>query len=149
MPVPNDRDAALALLPGLQGAHQHLHDRIWDGPISAATLERCRLRMAQLLRSPRALGERSPRVGLDDDAVARLSRWYEDPTLDGGDRACLAFAELFVIDPHAITDEQAAAVTTAYGDAGLVHLTTALGLWDNLHRFDNALALLAGTTEEI
>ena len=42
----------------------------------------------------------------------------------------------------------AAAVVAAYGEAGLVHLTTALGLWENLHRFDNALALLAGTPEE-
>jgi hypothetical protein len=141
--VPSDRDAALALLPGLADAHRELHRTVWDGPVPAEVLERCRLRLAQLHRSTRALQERSAHAPLGDAAVGRLSQWYEDPSLDDGARVCIAFAELFAIDPHAIGDEHAAAVVDAFGDAGLVHLTTALGLWENLHRFDNALAMLA------
>lgn len=142
MDLPADRDDAIALLPGLAAAHRHLHTVVWDGPVPAATLERCRLRTAQLLRSPRALAERTPAAGLGDGDLARLPQWPTDPTLDAGTRACLAFAEQFLIDPHGITDAMAHAVTDAYGDAGLVHLTTALGLWENTHRLDLALALL-------
>ncbi|MFM7535638.1 MAG: hypothetical protein ACKO91_07580 [Acidimicrobiales bacterium] len=150
MAVPAERDAALALLPGLAEAHRHLHAAVWDGSVPAPVLERCRLRMAQLLGARRALDERSaPAVaaGFDDENSA-VAQWPTDPRLDDGARACLAFAELFVIDPHAIDDSQAAAVVAAYGEAGLVTLTTALGIWENQHRFDNALGLLAGSSQE-
>jgi alkylhydroperoxidase family enzyme len=151
MAVPAERDAALALLPGLFEAHHRLHAAVWDGPIPAPVLERCRLRMAQLLGAARALGERSPAAvaaGFTEADAACVAQWPTDPGLDDGTRACLAFAELFVIDPHAIDDSQAAAVVDAYGEAGLVTLTTGLGIWENQHRFDNALGLLAGPGEE-
>jgi alkylhydroperoxidase family enzyme len=151
MAVPLDRDAALALLPGLAEAHATLHAVVWDGPIPAPVLERCRLRSAQLHGAERALAERSPvatAAGFGEADAAAVPGWPTDASLDDAARACLAFTELFVIDPHAIADDQAAAVVAGYGEAGLVALTTALGLWENVHRFDKALRLLAGAGEE-
>jgi alkylhydroperoxidase family enzyme len=138
------RDDVLGLRPELAAEVRRLHDAIWSGPVSPVTLELCRLRMATLLRSPGALAERSPpavAAGLDEARIAALPSWPTDPMFSAEERACLAVAELWVIDPHAITDDDAAAVLAALGPAGMVTFTTALGVWDGQHRFDNALGV--------
>lgn len=136
---PAERAEILGLRPELAAAHARLIDALWDGPVPAQTLELCRLRMAQLLAAGAALVERSPQAPLSPDRVGALARWSTDPAYTDDERACLAFTELFVVAHHDITDDQAAAVRQAHGDAGLVTLTTALAVWENQHRFDIAL----------
>ena len=136
---PADRAEILGLRPELAAAHARLVDALWDGPMPAETLELCRLRMAQLLAAGVALVERSPQATLSPDRVAALPRWANDGAFTDDEKACLAFTELFVVAHHDITDEQAAAVRHAHGEAGLVALTTALSVWENQHRFDIAL----------
>lgn len=121
-----------------------LHDAIWAGPVSPVTLELCRLRMATLLRCRSAWQERTPAAiaaGLDEAHIADLPSWPSSARFTAEQRACLGFAELWVIDPHAITDADAATVVDHLGEAGMVAFTTALAVWDGQHRFDNALAV--------
>ena len=141
MGQPADRAMILALRPELAEAHERLIETIWRSAVPPETLELCRLRMAQLLDSRPALRERTEGVALTEQRVEKLAQWPSDPAFTADERACLAFAELFVIDQHAITDEQAAAVTDALGHAGFVAFTTALAVWENQHRFDNAMGV--------
>ena len=133
------REDVLALRPELAAAHHRLIDSVWDSPVPARTLEFCRLRMAQLLRCQPALTERSAPSGLSDAEIGRLPQWPVDPLFNAAERTCLEFAELFVIDCHAITDELAASARAVLGDAGMVAFTTALAVWENQHRLDNIL----------
>ena len=142
------RSDVLALRSELAGEHARVLEAIWSGPVSAVTLELCRLRMATLLRSPAALAERTPAAraaGLDEDRIGKLAAWPTDPSFSDEERACLAVAEKWVIDHHAITDDEIAAMTNALGVEGTVTLTTALAVWDGQHRFDKALAVRSAT----
>ena len=47
----------------------------------------------------------------------------------------LGFAEKFVVDAHAVTDEDAARVVVHLGDPGLVALSEAVALFDGFARF--------------
>jgi alkylhydroperoxidase family enzyme len=135
----------LALRPELAAAHDALLDSIWDAA-DPIVLELCRLRMAKLMGAGVAQAERSPAAvaaGLTDDLVGRLPRWPEDPAFTGAHRAALGFTEQWVIDHHGITDDHVATLTEALGAEGVVVLTTALGVWDNQHRLDGALGVVA------
>lgn len=138
------RADVLGLRPELSAEVARLHDVIWAGPVSPVTLELCRLRMATLLRSPAALAERTEAArlaGCDEARITALPSWPTDPGFSDEERACIAFAEKWVIDPHSISDDDAAAVLDALGPDGVVTFTTALGVWDGQHRFDNALGI--------
>ena len=138
---PAKRDEILALRPELALAHRRLINAIWQSQVPPETLELCRLRMAQLLRSQLALSERSEpeNAQLSEGRIGQLSQWPTDPLYSADERTCLEFTELFVIDPHAISDELAARVRAVLGDAGMVGLTTALAVWENQHRLDTIL----------
>jgi alkylhydroperoxidase family enzyme len=138
------RDEVLGLRPELAAEHARLLEAIWSGPVSPVTLELCRLRMATLLRCAPALAERSPAAlaaGLDEERIARLPAWPTDPGTTDEERACIGFAEQYVIDHHGVTDEQVATLVDLLGDEGVVTFTTALVVWENQHRFDNALGV--------
>jgi alkylhydroperoxidase family enzyme len=146
------REELLDLRPPLRAAHQRLVEAIWASGVPAPALELCRLRMAQILRCAPALTERyeAPiRAGLTESKIAKLAQWPRDPAFDDTERACIEFAELFVIDQHAITDIQAEHLRNLLGEAAMVAFTTALGVWDNQHRFDNALAIALPTNPTI
>jgi alkylhydroperoxidase family enzyme len=140
--APIDRREVLELRPELAAAHHRLHATIWECGIAPSILELCRLRMAQLLQCAPALAERSPRIDVAEERVAHLAQWPTNPLYSDDERTCLEFAELFVIDQHAITDGQAEAVRQALSESGFVAFTTALAIWENQHRFDNALGVL-------
>lgn len=82
--------------------------------LEPALLERCRMRVAALLSS-------------DAEPL--------DATVLGVERACLAFTDKFVLDPHGVTDDDAAAVVAHLGDAGMIAFVQALALFDGFARF--------------
>jgi AhpD family alkylhydroperoxidase len=140
------RADVFALLPELGTEHARLLDTIWAGSVSPVTLELARLRMATLLRCGPALAERSAAAtaaGLSEDRIARLPAWPTDPEFSEEERACLAFAEKYVLDQHSVTDDEVAAVVEAIGPAGMVTFTTALAVWECQHRLDKALGVSA------
>ena len=141
----SDRTGLLALLPELAAAHDALVAELWARG-DAVVLELCRLRMATLLGASVAYAERSPAAvvaGLTEDLAARLPAWPHDPAFTDAHRVALAFTEQWTIDHHGITDAQVVALQDVLGAEGVVVLTTALGVWDNQHRFDLALDVIA------
>jgi len=101
-------------------------------------LELCRLRVAQLLGCAPELAIRwrpARDAGLDEAKIAVLPRWPTHPSFTDAERACLTVAERFVLDPHGLTDDEAAAARAHLGDAGLVALLEALALFDGFARF--------------
>jgi alkylhydroperoxidase family enzyme len=117
-------------------------DEVWaSDALPPGTLELCRVRIAQLLGVP---SEQEVRLGAEvaglEDKLAQLSAWTDDARFTPVDRACLAFAEQFVLDTQALDDPTAAAVRAVVGDAGLVTLALGVGLAEGMVRAAVALA---------
>lgn len=77
-------------------------------------LEICRARVVQLLRS-----DAPPLAGHATDIEA----------------TCLAFTDKFVLDPHGVTDGEAAAVIAHLGEPRMIAFVQALALFDGFERF--------------
>jgi len=106
--------------------------------VDPVILELCRLRIAQLHGCEAELRVRyQPALdaGLTEEKIAALADAGDSPLYSDAERACVALAELFAMDPHAITDADAARVTAVLGDAGTVALVEALALFDGFARF--------------
>lgn len=143
-PPSGTRAAALGTRPELAAAHARLLAVLWAGTVSPVTLELCRLRMATLLASQAALAERTPAAlaaGLTEERIGRLSLWATDPSFTPEERACIAFAEQFVLDHDQISADDVQQLTELLTPEGVVTFTTALIAWENQHRFDNALRI--------
>lgn len=132
-------DRTFGLRPDLYEDFRRFYALFWEQRLlDPVLLELCRLRVASLHGCASELAVRyraAVDAGLDEDKVAALDRAAGDPRFDETERAVVAFAELFTIDPHAITDDDAARVRDALGDAGLVALVEALALFDGFARF--------------
>jgi len=137
--TPPTLDGVFGLRPELYQAWRGFRDVFWDEAlVDPVVLELCRLRVATLHACAAELAQRTPAAhaaGLDEQKLAALADWASDPRFDARERACLRFAEQFVLDPHGITDADAAAVVAALGEPGLVALIEALALFDGFCRF--------------
>jgi alkylhydroperoxidase family enzyme len=118
-------DDTLALRPALRDDLRRFESLLWESGVDRDVLDLCRLRVAQLLGCDAVLRETTR----DLDALRRWPTQYDERT-----RACLAFAEAFVMDPRAITDADAAAVVAHLGAPGLVAFAEALAIFDGLTR---------------
>lgn len=129
----NNRDDIIATVPGIAEPFKRLYASFWQLPqIPAETLELCRLRLAQLNRS--SLDGNLAEVPISADKRNSVANWVNNSLFTKGEQASLAFTEVYAMDPQAITDELADDVKTHYGDAGLVALVEALGIFNGLAR---------------
>lgn len=136
-------EEVLGLRPELEVLLGDYLDQAWSG-CDAVLLELCRLRIATLhgdvvqqrLRHDTALA-----AGLTEDKVAALARHHDSPLFSELERACVSYAELYVIDVHSITDADADRVKAGMSDAEFVAFTVALGLFDGIGRFRLILGL--------
>ena len=120
-------------LPDLAAARDTLHASLWQQEhLPGAVLELCRLRLAQLHASEQdaALVE----YELAAEKRAALRNWHACDLFNDAERDCLSFTEVYAMDAAALTDQQAEAVKSHYGDAGLVALIEALGVFDGAIR---------------
>ena len=80
-------------------------------------------------------------------AQPAAARHANSPDIDGEPdertRACLAFAEQWTLDPHAMTDEQAAEVTTHLSPTECASFTMALAVMEAQIRADRTLRALS------
>jgi alkylhydroperoxidase family enzyme len=138
-------DRVLGLCPDLCADYHAFAALFWEqDSVGAVVLELCRLRIAQLLRCEgelRLRHEPARAAGLDEAKIARLDRWPTAPDFTEVERACLAYAEQFVLDAHAISDAQAAEVASHLTPAGLVALTEALALFEGFARFRTVMGV--------
>lgn len=84
-------------------------------------LDLCRLRVAQLLGCPEQRGS-----VVDEATLEALPQWPTHHGFDSTERACLAFAEQFVIDVASMPDDMALAVVDALGAEGCADFVNAL-----------------------
>ncbi len=119
--------------------------RLWDpAVVDPVVLDLCRLRVAQLVGCGAELAVRSrPAVtaGLSEETVADLASWPASSHFDETQRACLGFAEQFVIDPSGIDADHRARVRAAIGYRRLVGLAQALAVFDGFARFRTVLGI--------
>jgi alkylhydroperoxidase family enzyme len=139
-------DRTFGLRPNLYDAWRDFMAAFWERrAVDPVILELCRLQVARIHGCAAELAIRHrPAIdaGLSEAQVAALGR--SEAPFEPAQRACLRFAEMFVRDPHAITDADAAAVVEHLGEAGLVALAEALALFDGFCRF----RLLLGVAPE-
>ncbi|HEY5251830.1 MAG TPA: carboxymuconolactone decarboxylase family protein [Acidimicrobiales bacterium] len=144
-------DRLFALRPNLFVAFQDFYARLWDPRVmDPVILELCRLRMARLLGCDAELAVRSaPAVdaGLSETTVGELASWPTSPAFDDTTRACLSFAEQFVIDPSGIGRFERAAIRAAVGFPRLVGLAQAVAVFDGFSRFRLVLGIGGATID--
>jgi hypothetical protein len=136
-------DRVLGLCPELHADYRTFR-ALCCAAVDPDLLELCRLRVIRLVGGDEDGSARDePVTGakLDDRKRAALSAWPTSPHFTADERACLEFAEQFVLDPHGISDAQAAAVSAHLGARGLVALTEALALFEG---FSRVQAMLGG-----
>ena len=134
-----DFERVFALRPNLFEDFRSFYALFWQKRlVDPVLLELCRLRIAQLHGCESELRVRyQPAVdaGLTEEKIAALPDAADSSLYGEAERACIALAELFAMDPHAITDADAARVTAVLGDAGTVALVEALAMFDGFARF--------------
>lgn len=124
--------ADAGLSPAVHVRLVELEASLWSGTLDDDLLRLVRARAAQLIGAPLADG---------DDAVAETARtWPTSPEVDERSRTVLRWAEQFVIDPHGITDEDAAALRAVLDPRQCGELTTAIAVFEALARTRVALA---------
>ncbi|MFT5203538.1 MAG: hypothetical protein ACI9C1_002938 [Candidatus Aldehydirespiratoraceae bacterium] len=116
------------LSPNIAIEFAALIDGVWDGRMDPGLLERCRVRMCELIGAPPDAGRHAstPTPAIDGPLVDDV----------------LAFAELWIIDPHAITDDMAAAVRRHLNDREVAAFTIGLATIEAQAR----LAIALGAT---
>lgn len=122
--------------PEVFAAYAAYVDEVWSSQdLPPGALELCRVRIAQLLGATREQRVRlGPEVPGLEDKLAHVTSWPDDQRFTTADRACLAFAEQFVLDTQALDDPTAEAVRAEVGDAGLVTLALGVGLAEGMVR---------------
>jgi alkylhydroperoxidase family enzyme len=130
----------LARRPELHAAWRDFARLFWEKRlVHPRLLELARARIAQMLGAgvPDVCDAmRDARAAIDPRQRAALGAWWEHGDLfDATERACLRFAEQFVLDAQQISDADAHAVKDALGDAGLVAFVEALAILDGFSRF--------------
>ena len=138
-------ERAFELRPDLFSAVRDFASLFWEKPLLDPTLlELCRMRVGQMNGAELpALCDamRAARAALPAAKVAALASWWSSDVYGDTERACLRFAEQFVLDPKGISDADAAAVVAALGDAGTVALVEALAILDGFSRFARFLEI--------
>ena len=138
-------DALLELTPAAATLRAY-RDAVWSDPAGdPALLELCRLRIAQLLGIDPAALTRHPvalAAGLVDADVGELSRWPTSARFAARQRAALAFAEQWFLDPSAMRDEDCAVLRGALGEPGCAAFTLGLALIEATLRLELALGVV-------
>ena len=142
-------DRAFGLRPDLYGPFREFYAVFWrDQLVDPVVLELCRLRVAQLLGCASEMDVRYGQAtagGLTETMVDALAQWPTSECFDDAQRAALAFAEQFVIDPQGIRGPVRDELRRHFEVPEVVALTEALALFDGFTRFRLVLGVDAST----
>ena len=144
----SDRNTMLSALPAMAEKFSVLYESLFQQThIASSTLEVCRLRLAQLHRSE--VEWQREDVDIKIEQRRQLADWANSESFSAAERACLEFTEMYAMDAQSISDGQAEAVKLHYGDAGLVALVEALGIFDGMTRLSLLWQLPAAGDERL
>ena len=133
------RDEIVAHAPTLATHFSAFYGSFSKQPyVPLQTLELCRLRVAQLHQCVEAF--EGVEYAIAAEQKDKLTEWTQCASFSAAEKACLAFAEVYCMDPSSITDEHAEAVKAHYKDAGLVVLVEALGVYYGMTRLSQMWA---------
>lgn len=138
-------DRTFGLRHAAYARFRDLYGGLWDPAVlDPRILELCRLRIATILgcETERAVryGDAAA-AGVDEATVAALPQWPTSPAFSAGERACIAFAEQYVMDPHELTDAHFEDLHRHLDAPALATLTLAVAMFDALGRFRLALGV--------
>lgn len=140
---------AFGLRPELYADWQAFNDLFWTERLVEPTLlELCRIRVAQILGCAAEERRRTPQAvaaGFDEALVAELADWPRSQRFSAVQRACLRLTDGFVLDPHGVTDADAAAVAARLPPPEMMALIEALAVFDGFTRFRLILGLEAAS----
>jgi alkylhydroperoxidase family enzyme len=132
-------DSVFGLRPDLYGPFREFYAVFWrDRLVDPVVLELCRLRVGQLLGCESELAVRYAPEGVEPvpvELVRALPQWPTSDRFDASQRAALAFAEQFVIDPKGIRGPVRDELRAQFALPEVVALTEALALFDGFTRF--------------
>lgn len=138
-------DQCFGLRPAAYDRFRELYRGLWDAAVlDPRILELCRLRIATILGCD---SERAIRFGEGVDAgvteadVAELPQWPTSPSFTDVERACIGFAEQYVMDPHELTDAQFEVLHQHLDKPAIATLALAVAMFDALTRFRLALGV--------
>ena len=115
-------------LPNIEAKFADFDNSFWQQQhLPPAVLELCRLRVAQLHQHNSEL-EPVP-FEITKAKKDNLTQWASAGIYDDAEQACIGFTEVYCMDVAAISDSDADAVKAHFGEAGLVALVQALGLF--------------------
>lgn len=117
--------------------------------VEPTLLELCRVRIAQLVGSTfdQSLRYRpAAAAGLTDEKTTRVSQYATSPEFSERERTALAFAEQFVMQSSAITDEEVAELQRHLTPEEFIYFVKALNVMDQFSRANSAFGLRAPTT---
>lgn len=117
------RDAVLGLHPETYDLHKTFLGAC-DTAVDPSLIELCRARMAQVLRGREELARHTP------ETLERLQRWHEEPSFSELERAAIAFAEQFILDPALITTDLTKPLEAVMGARGVINFTTVLSAYE-------------------
>ena len=116
--------------------------------IDPVLIEICRLRMATLIGSRLDLSLRSKpalAAGLTEEKIQALSSFSQSPLFSQRERACLDFAEQFVIQSSSIGDAEVGQVQAALDPETFIYFVKALSVMDQFQRGCAAFGIEPGT----
>lgn len=132
---PTDPIAAspFALQPDLLASFLRLYGTLWSGgSVDHPSKEVARLRNARVTdcRFCRAVRyDQARQAGLTEDLVALIDDGFEASDLEERHKVVIRLADVFLGNPHGVTDDLRADLLDAYGPAGTVELTAGLALF--------------------
>ncbi|UGQ10607.1 carboxymuconolactone decarboxylase family protein [Yinghuangia sp. ASG 101] len=138
-------DGAFGLRPALYTRYRDFVTRLWSPSVLDPVLtELVRLRIAGLHACPVEQAARTRaavHAGLTETRIDRLAHGSGDAAFSPVESACLLFAELFVLAPGMITDDDRARLAGLLGDAGVAGLAMVCAAYDGFDRFRIVLGI--------
>jgi alkylhydroperoxidase family enzyme len=119
------------------------------GRVDPVLLELCRIRIAELVESAFDQSMRyqpAREAGLTEEKIAAVARYPESALFSDRERAALEYAEQFVIQSSAITDDDVRRVQAQLTAEEFIYLTKALGVMDQFARANSAFRIAPATS---
>jgi alkylhydroperoxidase family enzyme len=119
------------------------------GRVDPVLLELCRIRIAELVESGFDQSLRyKPAIeaGLTEEKIASVAQYPESPLFSDRERVALEYAEQFVIQSSAISDDDVSRVQAQLTAEEFIYLTKALGVMDQFSRANSAFKIAPATS---
>jgi alkylhydroperoxidase family enzyme len=124
------RDSALGLVPETVEELATLNRHVWrSAPVRPSLLEIVRLRNARTVNCQFCKSVRydlARRDGLSEEKVDQIRDGYQESLLSHEEKLAIAFADVYLFNPHGMTAELASHLRQHFSQSQLAHLAIAL-----------------------